>query len=276
MSTSLQWWNNFWSERLPVSCDAGSDPRSWADLVWQVFLEELNTLFQRLSPGKIILECGCGRATVSRYMAGRGYACTMLDYSEQAIELAKASFASSSLKGEFVLGDMNHLPFPDNQFDAVHSGGVLEFFDDITVPLREIVRVLKPGGLFVVNIIPNKFSCQTLADLERTAAHFLKCLFTLRWKKAFSCIHHLPPGVSRMTLKNYKAAFVAAGLTNVEGYCTTPFPVLSFGKAGERVYVWLIKRLLSQWRWFNHSRSAWSEIWGMAYLVYGTKPEPRH
>lgn len=271
MNVNQQWWDEFWRERSFDLSLSNLETESWVNLVWKVGLEEIDTLFKQFAPGKRMLECGCGKATVSHYMKMRGYDCVMLDYSKQAINLAKLSLARNSLKGEFVLGDMYKLPFIDNQFDLVYSGGVLEFFADITNPLREIVRVLKPGGLFVINIVPNKFSCQTLADIERTLAHSLKSFFTFRWREVLVWLKHLPPGVSHMSLKSYIAAFKSAGLENVSGHCVTPFPSLSLGRIGERVYVRLVKRLLPQWKRFNHSRSRWSEIWGVAYTIHGVK-----
>lgn len=268
-----QWWENFWLDRSLLSGRSDLKAASWGDLVWQIGLEELNDLIQRLTTGRKMLECGCGRATASCYMATRGYDCTMLDYSSQAIDQAKASFANNSLNGKFILSDMNKLPFTDNQFDVVYSGGVLEFFADITDTLREIVRVLKPGGLFVVNIVPNKFSCQTLADLEHTLVHSLRMLLMFRWREVFVRLNHLPPGVSRASLRFYVSAFESAGLDNVIGHCVTPFPAIALGREGERVYVNLLKYFLPQWRKFNRSHSFWSEIFGMAYTVYGTKPE---
>ena len=268
-----QWWEKFWSERSPSIGTNDREAESWTDLVWQVGLEELNTSLLRLTAGKKMLECGCGQATVSRYLAKRGYDCTMLDYSSQALALAKTSFALNSLKGEFVLGDMNHLPFNADQFDIVYTGGVLEFFNDINAPLREIVRVLKPGGVLAINIVPNKFSCQTLGDIERTLVHALKNLLLLRWREIFIRLNHLPPGVSRTSLKEYVSALELAGLKNVTGYSVTPFPALSLGRRGERAYVRLLNRLLPYWRKFNHSHYVWSERWGMAYTIYGAKPE---
>jgi len=271
MNVTQSWWDKFWTEKSAATSANGPQAGAWADLVWQVGLEELETLFRQRAAGKKMLECGCGSARVSRYMAERGYACMLLDYSPQALAMAKAAFAAASLKGEFILGDMNRLPLADNLFDVVYSGGVLEFFDDVSVPLREIVRVLKPGGLFVAGIVPNKFSCQTLADLERTCAHSLKSFFTFRWQDIFLRLNHLPSGVSRASLKDYAAAFESSGLSGVTGYGTTPFPALSLGRFGERLYVRVLKRLLPQWRRFNRSHSSWSEKWGMAYVVYGVK-----
>jgi|GEM_PF-3361543 2-polyprenyl-3-methyl-5-hydroxy-6-metoxy-1,4-benzoquinol methylase len=243
MSTSRHDWEHFWEERLPEQAIFNEDPQTWNDLVWKVCLEDWYLLFQKFSPRMQLLECGCGSAKVSRYMAKRGYQCTMLDYSEEAIYLARTNFEALALTGEFVQGDVNHLPFPDGRFDVVHSGGMLEFFADIQTPIREMVRVLTPGGFFTANIVPNKFSCQTLADMERTLAHSVKCLCR-GGLDAFTVLHHLPPGVSRAALSDYVRFCEAAGLTSVTGRCITPFPALALGHWGERMYARLLQRML--------------------------------
>ena len=105
---------------------------------------------------KRLLECGCGTATLARYMAQRGYECTMLDYSKKAIEIARTGFAARGLNGRFCVGDLNELGFETDSFDIVYSGGVLEFFADIRKPILEMVRVLKPGGVFAASMVPRK------------------------------------------------------------------------------------------------------------------------
>jgi len=272
MNTTRQDWDCFWADHSPEQSRFNDDPDTWSGLVWKVGLEDWHRIFEALAPGKRMLECGCGSAKVSRYMAQRGYACTMLDYSEAAINLAKTNFKALSLPGQFIIGDISRLPFTDNHFDVIYSGGVLEFFADIQAPIREMVRVLKPGGLFAANIVPNKFSCQTLADVERTLAHSLKCVCRGRVRDAFTVLHHLPAGVSKASLRDYIRFCKTVGLTAVTGRCITPFPALSLGKRGNRLYAKLLQRLLPVWRRFNESGGCWHEFWGMAYMIYGIKP----
>ena len=272
MSEARQHWDRFWRERFPEPADFCEDPQTWSDVVWKVALEDWYSLFERLLSGKQLLECGCGSAKLSRYMAERGYRCTMLDYSEEALRLARTKFEAQALTGRFMKGDVNLLPFPDGLFDVVYSGGMLEFFPDIQAPVREMVRVLKPGGLFTANMVPNKFSCQTLADMERTLAHSVKCLCRGRFRDAFAVLHHLPQGVTRASLRDYVRCCEAAGLTSVAARCVTPFPALALGRRGDRLYARFLRRMLPLWRRFNEFPARWHETWGIAYRIHGLKP----
>jgi len=272
MSTTEQRWNQFWAGHTFDGLVTKKNPETWTELVWKISLERWHEIFEQLAPGKHMLEYGCGSAKVSQYMALRGYQCTLLDLSETALNLARANFAALSLQGQFIRGDINQLGLADNEFDVVYSGGVVEFVSDIQSVIAETVRVLKPSGLFAMNIVPNKFSCQTLANVERTLVHSIKCLWRRQFREAFTSINHLPPGVSKATLKDYLRFCEIAGLTSVTGHCISPFPALSLGRRGGQCYVWLLKRFLPQWQRFNQTQRRWAEIWGIAYAIYGVKP----
>jgi len=180
-----RWWDDFWTREASAGPALEGDGETWHDLVWKVALEFWHDLFEKRAPGRKMLECGCGSARVSRYMARRGYRCTLLDYSERALAAGREAFEALSMEGEFVIGDINHLCFPDGRFDIVFSGGVLEFFDDIQNPIGEMARVLKPGGVFAANMVPRKVSIQTMADLERTMAYSCRALFQGRFRDVF-------------------------------------------------------------------------------------------
>jgi SAM-dependent methyltransferase len=60
--------------------------------------------------------------------------------------------------GHFVRGDAFQLPFPDEQFDLVFSTGLLEHFSNPAILMREMIRTLRPGGLFFSDVVPLKFS----------------------------------------------------------------------------------------------------------------------
>ena len=123
MTNTQEWWERFWSERIPKDVTTNKEPETWYDLVWQVAFDYWYELFEKLAPGKRMLECGCGSARVSQYMAQRGYQCTLLDSSEQALSIARRNFESLSLDGQFILGDMNALCLRDQQFDAGENAG---------------------------------------------------------------------------------------------------------------------------------------------------------
>ena len=273
MGDRQQWWNEFWKKQtfdLPIDGNAGE---TWYDLVWKVNFEFWHDLFDRMAPGKNMLECGCGRARVSQFMTYKGYKCTLLDYSENALELGRKGFNSQNLDGRFVIGDINHLCFPDECFDIIFSGGVLEFFDDIRQPVDEMVRVLKPGGIFAANMVPRKFSIQTIADFERSLAYSCRNLVKGRFGEVLKRVLSVPPnyGVNSLRLKDYINVCRQAQLEPVVGMVASPFPELALPQTGKRLYGRILQRLLPLWRKFNLSTNRWTEIWGITYTLYGVK-----
>ncbi len=73
-----------------------------------------------------------------------------LSLTDAAIQLARKNFDSAGLRGEFRVADAEHLDFADHSFDLVYSHGVLHHTPDIETAVREIHRVLKPGGRAIV------------------------------------------------------------------------------------------------------------------------------
>lgn len=104
------------------------------------------------------LEVGCGSARLSCFLASKKFDTTCLDYSENALTVAKRNYSITGNEGNFVKGDATNLPFKDNSFDVILSTGLLEHFEDPKVVINEMVRVLKPGGIFYSDIVPKKFS----------------------------------------------------------------------------------------------------------------------
>lgn len=268
-----QWWDGFWSRQAGEVASVGDLSPSWDQLSWKVNLEMWEEVFAERAPGINLIECGCGSARVSRHFARKGYDCTMLDYSEAGLKMARLGFEKESLEGRFVLGDINKMSFPDNTCDIVFSGGVLEFFPDISKPIAEMVRVLKPGGLFAANIVPRKFSGQTIADWQRTLAHSFRNLAGGKVHEIFKVKRFFPDQyhLNNAKLHDYVACCQRAGLKNVTGLGISPFPALALPRAGARLYARQIESLIPWWRKFNRSRSKWTEVWGMSYAIYGNK-----
>ena len=96
-----------------------------------------------------ILEIGCGPgAGPSWFIAREGFSLYGMDGSATAIEKAKKRFHDEGLKGEFVEGQLNKIPWPGAFFDCVVDIACLQHNaeDDTRTILREVHRVLKPGG----------------------------------------------------------------------------------------------------------------------------------
>lgn len=95
---------------------------------------------------KSVLDVGCGLATdLSRFAKG-GAKVSGIDIAPQAIELAKRNFDLRGLVGKFDVMDGENMRFSDNSFDFVYCHTVLHFTPDPEQMIKEISRVLKPGG----------------------------------------------------------------------------------------------------------------------------------
>lgn len=100
--------------------------------------------------GLRVLEIGCGMGTDGAQFAKAGADYTGIDLTDAAVELARKRFQVSGLEGEFRVADAERLDFPEASFDLVYSHGVLHHTPDIEAAVREIHRVLKPGGRAMV------------------------------------------------------------------------------------------------------------------------------
>lgn len=84
-----------------------------------------------------------------------------LDLSEGMLKVARKKIIGSSLvdKVEFVKGDSEELPFQDNSFEAITVSFGIRNFENLEKGLSEIIRVLTPGGIFVIleTSVPTKF-----------------------------------------------------------------------------------------------------------------------
>src|ERR1043166_3132475 len=100
--------------------------------------------------GLKVLEVGCGVGTDGLQFARAGADYTGVDLTEAAVGLARNNFASAGTPGEFRMSDAENLDFADESFDGVYSHGVLHHTPDIEAAVREIHRVLKPGGRAIV------------------------------------------------------------------------------------------------------------------------------
>lgn len=133
-----------------------TEPQNQIQLAFRNHWSLLNDLMKspHFKRGKRVLEVGCGRGSLSCYFSDAGYDCTLLDTSRSVVDVAQQIFEANDLKGTFVVGDANALPFDDNYFQVVFSIGLSEHFEDIEPPIKEQIRVLNEGGLFFGYVVP--------------------------------------------------------------------------------------------------------------------------
>jgi SAM-dependent methyltransferase len=114
-------------------------------------LEE-RLLLDRIGPtcDLAVLDVGCGDGVLATRLAQDGAAVTGLDASAAMITAARRRADAAGVGIDLVEGDAETLPFASGRFDRVVSVATLWFADDPHRPIREMVRVLKPGGRLVL------------------------------------------------------------------------------------------------------------------------------
>ncbi len=113
--------------------------------------------------GKRVLDIGCGRGEMVLYCAKKGAIATGIDYSKEAIVLAKSIQKKKSKniqkKTNFFVMDGKKLKFKDSFFDLVILTDVAEhlYSEELDIMFEEIKRVLKENGKLIVHTAPNKW-----------------------------------------------------------------------------------------------------------------------
>jgi demethylmenaquinone methyltransferase/2-methoxy-6-polyprenyl-1,4-benzoquinol methylase len=127
-------------EWLGAATSFGQDPR------WRRFMaSRLN-----VGPGGRVLDVGTGTSAVAREIVRRtGASVVGLDQSEQMVRqgIERVARAGMASRIAFVLGQGERLPFPDASFDALTFAYLLRYVDDVGATLRELGRVVQPGGV---------------------------------------------------------------------------------------------------------------------------------
>lgn len=122
-----------------------------ADLVWcpeNVREEDVRLLGD--VAGRRIVEVGCGAASCSRYLAARGADVVAVDVSAGMLRHARAGNAKAGMTFPLVQADVAALPLADGAFDIAFSAfGAIPFVADSAAAMREVARVLRPGGRWV-------------------------------------------------------------------------------------------------------------------------------
>jgi arsenite methyltransferase len=106
-----------------------------------------------LKPGEALVDLGCGRGQDVMRAAGRvgpRGAAIGVDLSEEMLATARAAVPPFLGNVRFVRSDLDRLDLPDTSADAVISNCTINHAPDKAAVYREIGRILKPGGRFVV------------------------------------------------------------------------------------------------------------------------------
>jgi 2-polyprenyl-6-hydroxyphenyl methylase/3-demethylubiquinone-9 3-methyltransferase len=116
-----------------------------------------------LAPGALrILDVGCGGGLLAEEFARLGCKVTGVDPSVASLDVARAHARDEGLDIEYLEATGDQLPFADGTFPAIYCCDVLEHVPDVRATVREIARVLAPGGVFLYDTINRTFRSRLL------------------------------------------------------------------------------------------------------------------
>jgi arsenite methyltransferase len=136
------------------------------------------TALAELKPGEIVLDLGSGGGIDVLLSAkrvgptGKAYG---LDMTDEMLALANANKRKAGVDNvEFLKGEIEHIPLPDNSVDIVISNCVINLSTDKDSVLREAFRVLKPGGRFVVSDVVTRG--EILPEIRQSVLLWVGCV----------------------------------------------------------------------------------------------------
>src|SRR5579863_2679985 len=136
------------------------------------------TALAQLNPGETVLDLGSGGGIDVLLSArrvgptGKAYG---LDMTDEMLALARENQRKAGVQNvEFLKGEIEHIPLPDNTVDVIISNCVINLSGDKDRVLREAFRVLKPGGRFAVSDVVT--SGAVPADVRENMLLWVGCI----------------------------------------------------------------------------------------------------
>jgi len=136
------------------------------------------TLLAQLHPGETVLDLGSGGGIDVLLSArrvgptGKAYG---LDMTDEMLALANENKRRAGAENvEFLKGEIEHIPLPDNSVDVIISNCVINLSADKDRVLREAFRVLRPGGRFAVSDVVTRG--EILPEIRKSVLAWVGCL----------------------------------------------------------------------------------------------------
>jgi 2-polyprenyl-6-hydroxyphenyl methylase/3-demethylubiquinone-9 3-methyltransferase len=108
-------------------------------------------------PGAVLVDLGCGAGLLAPHVAGLGYRHVGVDIVAQSLTLAREHGVAS------VRADVHKIPFRDASVDVVAAGEILEHVTDPSTVVGEACRMLRPGGLLVLDTVNATWAARFVA-----------------------------------------------------------------------------------------------------------------
>jgi arsenite methyltransferase len=187
----------------PITSDL-YDEKQMLDLPEEAVLASLGcgnpTALAELKSGEIVLDLGSGGGIDVLLSArrvgptGKAYG---LDMTDEMLDLARQNQRKSGIENvEFLKGEIENIPMPDNSVDVIISNCVINLSSDKDKVLKEAFRVLKPGGRFAVSDVVTKGEMHP--EIREKVLLWVGCI------------------AGALEENEYHAKLTAAGFTNIE------------------------------------------------------------
>ena len=184
------------ANRYPLGDDAERlllQTQTEQDLIAKL-LSEIN-----IQPTDKVLDLGSGAGDITSQIAQKASSVIGVDKTPEQIIAAIQSASQRKIANvEYILGDAEHIPLPDDQFDISFSRYVFEYLNDPLKALKELIRVTKPEGQVAIH----DFNGWTFRGLPK---HLQRQLYAI--------LDHV--GVNYRIGSQLEDLFKQAGLTNI-------------------------------------------------------------
>jgi SAM-dependent methyltransferase len=136
------------------------------------------TALAQLNPGEVVLDLGSGGGVdvlLSAKRVGPSGKAYGLDMTDEMLALANENKRKAGAENvEFLKGEIEHIPLPDNSIDVIISNCVINLSADKERVLREAFRVLKPGGRFAVSDVVTRG--EMLPEIRQSVLLWVGCV----------------------------------------------------------------------------------------------------
>ncbi|MEO6040576.1 MAG: class I SAM-dependent methyltransferase [Croceibacterium sp.] len=141
----------------------GARAEDWAAYAEQVGLPLFAAALDaaRVTKGTRLLDAGCGAGLLALLGRLRGAEVTAIDAAPGMVEVARRRLPGADVR----VGDLESLPFDDASFDAVIGVNSIFYAADMATAMREIARVVRPGGLVVLTAWGPPEKCEFLTAI---------------------------------------------------------------------------------------------------------------
>lgn len=185
-------------------------------------------LAECVAPGGAVLDFGCGTGEITRRLAAAGWTMTGCDSSPGMIGRAESSDDGTGVRW-IRLTDSSRpsLPLESASFDGAISSSVFEYLPDPGTHMREIARVLKPGGWFLLTVPDPRHPVRKREARKIPLARFApfwRLIRLTRWREEFA---YLRISVNRWPPERWSDLLTAAGfMVEAPAACEDPLLML--------------------------------------------------